>query len=484
MKLIGRAKEQEILKELLNSDKAEFLAVYGRRRVGKTFLIREYFKNKNVLFFNSTGTKDGYLIEQIKHFTEEISKVFYNNISIIPGKNWDDTFNILTKALTNISPRKKVVLFLDELPWMATKNSKLLQTLDYYWNQHWSRNPRIKLIICGSSATWIIDKIISNRGGLHNRITQQIQLKPFNLKEVAAFFNNKQIKLTHKQICQIYMTMGGIPHYLGYIKKNLSAAQNIDALAFTKDGLLTQEFDNLFASLFQMHELCIELIMLIAEYRSGISQEEIFKKIGKGIKGYSGLQKLKELETAGFIAKYIPYQHSKKGIYYRIIDEYTLFYLKWIRPINDSLLSEARPSGYFEAQQNTPKWYNWTGYAFEAICYKHINQIRETLGLDVLSIPYPWRFNSRIDDRYGAQIDLLFDRQDDSITICEIKFTNESFIIDKPYADDLERKIQVFKDVTKTKKQIFLSVISANGVRKSKYLDKMVSQVVTLDDLF
>lgn len=482
MQLIGRALEQKLLQEMLNSTNSEFLAVYGRRRIGKTFLIREYFKNKNGLFFNITGAKDASLKDQIKHFTEEIARVFYNNITLTPGKNWDETFSILTKALTNLSKKKKVVLFFDELPWMATKNSKLLQTLDYYWNQYWSRNPKVKLIICGSSSSWIVDKVINNKGGLYNRITRQIHLQPFTLKEVKSFFNNKNIKLTNNQICKIYMAMGGVPHYLNYIQRGKSAAQNIDLMAFTKNGILAQEFDKLFASLFDMHELCIQLILIIAESNLGINQEEIFKKIGT--KGYVVLQKLKELQSAGFITKYIPYQRVKKGIYYKITDEYTLFYLKWIKPIKDSLISESSAKGYFESQQNTPKFYNWAGYAFESICYKHIEKIRERLGLDVSAIPYPWWINNTAIGLDGAQIDLLFDRIDDSITICEIKFTNQSFNIDKQYAKDLERKIRIFKDITKTKKQIFLAIISANGVRNSKYLKELVSKVVTLDDLF
>lgn len=484
MKLIGRVAEQKTLGNLLASDKPEFLAVYGRRRIGKTFLVREYFKDKNAIFFNSTGAKDGLLAAQIEHFTKEISSTFYKGLKITQGKNWDETFEILSAAIADLPKRKKVVLFFDELPWMATKNSKLLQTLDYYWNQHWSRNPNIKLIICGSSATWIIDKIINNRGGLHNRLTRQIHLKPFSLDETKTFLSHKGIKLTNSQICKIYMVMGGVPHYLDHIEKGLSAAQNIDRLAFTDNGLLVQEFDNLFSSLFSMHELCIQIIMLIAEYRQGISQEGIFKKIGSKIKGYAGLQKLKELQSAGFIMRYRPYGHAKHGMYYKVIDEYTLFYLKWINPLKVNIASGVIASDYFETQQNTPKWYSWAGYAFETVCYKHIDKIRNALGLDSLAIAYPWRFNSKETSQDGAQIDLLFDRTDDAITICEIKFTSQSFIIDKTYSKDLERKIRVFRDATSTKKQLFLSMISASGIRKSKYSDELVAQVVVLEDLF
>jgi AAA+ ATPase superfamily predicted ATPase len=484
LQLIGRSAEQSVLHELLKSDQAEFLAIYGRRRIGKTFLIREYFKDKEAIFFNSTGSKDGSLIEQIHHFTKEIGKVFYGGIKLEPGKNWDSTFEILTKAIENSSVSRKIVLFLDELPWMATKNSRLLTTLDYYWNQYWSRDNRIKLIICGSAASWIVDKIISNRGGLHNRITKQICLLPFNLSETKSFLEKRDIRLTHNQITQIYMATGGVPYYLNNIKKGLSASQNIDLLAFTKDGLLAQEFDHLFAALFDMHELSVQIITIIAERKSGVSQEEIFKKVDDiNIKGKLGLQKLKELESAGFIMKFKPYMHKTRGIYYKVIDEYTLFYLSWIKPIKESLTYKAGAGGYWEIQQSTPAWYSWAGIAFESICHKHIDQIRDALHLDVSAIPNAWKFTGK-GDQSGAQVDLLFDRRDDAITLCEIKFTNKSFYIDKTYAQNIENKIQAFRRVTRTRKQIFFTMISAYGIKNSKYADELVAQVVVLEDLF
>lgn len=266
-------------------------------------------------FFNSIGSKDGSMHEQIQHFTKEIGKVFYGGIKLESGKNWDSTFEIITNAIEKIAENKKIVLFLDELPWMATKNSKLLTTLDYYWNQYWSRDNRIKLIICGSAASWIVDKIISNRGGLHNRITKQICLLPFNLSETNAFLESKDIRLTHNQIVQIYMVTGGVPYYLNNIRKGMSAAQNINLLAFTPNGLLFKEFDHLFAALFDTHELCVLIVKIIAERKSGINQEEIFKRVGDDkIKGKLGLQKLKELEAAGFIMRFKPYLH-RKGVF-------------------------------------------------------------------------------------------------------------------------------------------------------------------------
>ena len=483
--LIARKSEQEILKDFLNSKAAEFLAIYGRRRIGKTFLIREFFKKKSVVFFNTTGSKNAPLAEQIKHFTKIIGDVFYNGASLEVGKNWDDTFETLTKAINSTAKNKKIVLFFDEFPWMATPKSRVLENLDYYWNQHWSRDNRLKLIICGSSASWIINKIVNNKGGLHNRITKQILLKPFNLSETRDFLYSRNVKLNNNQILQIYMLTGGVPYYLTYVKKGFSATQNIESLAFTNESILTKEFDNLFSSLFDNYELNIKIITAIAEHRYGIGQEELFKKISQNIKGKVGLNKLRELEDAGFIVNFKPYKHKQKGIYYKVIDEYTLFYLKWLEPIKNTLLRSEIPQGYWKKQQNTSSWYSWAGLAFESICYKHFQQISRTLSLDGTAIPYTWRYvTAKGSNEIGAQIDLLFDRGDDAITLCEIKYTNKPFIIDKEYAQILKRKKEAFLKRTKTNKHIFYVMISANGIKHNVYSKNFIDSVVTLDSLF
>ena len=484
--LLNREPEQKILSEFLESDKPEFMAIYGRRRIGKTFLIREFFKNKkSIIFFNTMGSKDGSLVEQIRHFTKEIGNTFYSGAVLKHGKTWDETFDLLTKAINIVPKNKKIVLFLDEFPWMATKKSRLLQNLDYYWNQHWSQNKRIKLIICGSSASWIINKIINNKGGLHNRITRQILLEPLDLYATKRFLQTIGVKLNNRQILQIYMVTGGVPYYLESIKKGLSATQIIEQLAFRKKSLLLDEFENLFSSLFSNHEICVEMIRLMSQYRYGIGQEELFREMGKNIKGKLGITKLKELEDAGFIISFKPIFHQRRGIYYKLIDEYTLFYLRWIEPIKKTLIKKVLPSGYWEKQQDSAAWASWSGLAFESVCYKHLPQISAALKLSPTAIPSTWRYvPTKGSKEQGAQIDLLFDRADDAITLCEIKYTDYPFTIDKQYAQKIKNKIDVFKKVTRTHKQIFFAMISGTGINKSIYSDELIDDIVTLDDLF
>lgn len=484
IKFIGRKTEISILQQIYTSNKAEFLALYGRRRVGKTLLIRQFFLNKPGGFLNITGTKDGSFREQLTHFGEQISKTFYKGIALATPKTWDEAFRLLTVTIEQFKT-KKIILFFDEVPWMATRRSRLLQNLDYYWNQHWTNDPRIKLIICGSSASWIINKVINNRGGLHNRITQQICLKPFNLQETKAYLDSLGVSLKDQQILLLYMITGGVAYYLANIKKGKSAAQIIESLAFSENGLLFNEFNNLFSSLFDNANVYTQLVQAIGKYQYGIGQRKLLQSLGKALMGNGGIKKLEELEEAGFIMSLMSLYHKRQGIYYRLIDEYVLFYLRWIKPLKTSLQKHSLETGSWQSIQQTPAWYSWLGYAFETVCYKHMSAIRKVLSIPPDAIAGSWRYIPRKNEKKdGAQIDLLFDRNDDTITICEIKYTEQPFVLTKEYVLALKRKLKVFKEQTKTKKQLFLAFISANGIKNNFYAEDFITGVVTLEDLF
>jgi AAA+ ATPase superfamily predicted ATPase len=484
--LIARNKEISLLRQFYKSNKPEFLALYGRRRVGKTYLIREFFKNKkDVIFFNATGQKDGNLKEQAANFTQQINKTFLGKLQVKSGKNWNEVFETLTNAIEQSLKNRKIILFLDELPWMATRNSRLLQTLDYYWNQHWSNDKRIKLIICGSSASWIIHKIIKNKGGLHNRITEKICLKTFNLSETKNFLEHSGIKYKNNHILLVYIITGGVPYYLSKLKKSLSVTQNIENLVFSTDAFFLGEFDNLFSSLFDDPASYIKIIREIANRRYGIGKTELLTLSDESLVGEQGIKKLDDLEESGFITSFKPHFHKRQGIYYRLTDEFTAFYLKWIEPIKKTIQESALESGYWHEIQNSAEWYSWLGYSFESVCYKHIPAIRKKLLINPTAIANTWRYVPRKNsEENGAQIDLLFDRKDDSITLCEIKYTKDPFVLTKEYKKTLEQKIEIFKTQTQTKKQLFMALISANGIKENMYSEEFLSGTVTLDDLF
>jgi len=483
--IIGRSEELKTLKLMLASPKSEFLAIFGRRRIGKTFLISQYFsKQSDCSFFYISGMKEHTLTEQIEEFTKQISRSFYQEAKLAIPKRWIDVFEELTRAINNIPKNKKVVLFFDEFSWMVTKKSKLLQALDYYWNRFWVHDSRLKLIICGSAASWIVKNVINNKGGLYNRVTQTIELKPFSLAETKLFLQAKGIKLNNSHILNLYMVFGGIPYYLNMLRKNLSAEQCIDQLCFRVKGPLFEEFDKLFSSLFGNSDVYAKIIKLLAKHRYGLGQQDIMKR-GDIAEGGSAVRRLKELEQAGFITSFIPHKHQERGIYYKIVDEFTLFYLCWIEPNKTTINRENKLTDYWQSQIATPSWTSWMGYAFEAVCYKHVSNIRNALGIAVGANVGTWRYSPwRKEREQGAQIDLLFDRKDNAITLCEIKYSQKPFVIDKQYAQKLLDKADVYKKHTGTRKQIFIAMISVSGLKPTMYSEEIISNVVTLDDLF
>ncbi len=483
--IIGRAKEQAELEAIYNANESAFVAVYGRRRIGKTYLIKNFFQGKNCVYFQMTGIYKGALKKQLERFAKELGTVFYQDASIKTPANWLEAFEELNKALSTIAKNKKIVLFFDELPWMHTRKSGIISALEYFWNRHWVDDKRIKLITCGSAASWIIKYLIKNRGGLHNRVTHRMRLLPFNLYETALYLKHLGYRCDYPQTIKIYMALGGVPFYLKNLKKNLSIDQNIENLLFAASSPFFDEFDEVFSSLFENAKHYKEIVTLIAKHKDGIERSVLDEKTkSAGSQGGRLTQRLEDLENAGFISSYIPFEHKKLGLFYRLSDEYCYFYLQWIEPLK-LRLKQNKISNYWRSVINTPAYFNWCGYVFENICYKHLPQIRTALQLDAASLASPWRYTPRKNSKEpGTQIDLLFDRSDNAITICEIKYTAEPFSVDKAYAEKLRQRLSIFKEKTRTKKQLFFALVSAAGIKPTLYSEDMVTSVVTVEDLF
>lgn len=483
--IIGRLNEQAELQDIFNSYKAEFLVMIGRRRVGKTFLIRNFFRKRKCIFFQMIGLHNGKFEEQLQNFTEALSETFYDKIPMKSASSWKEAFQWLTAAIEKQNKKTKIVLFLDELPWISTPRSGLLEAIDYFWNKYWSDIKNLKLIVCGSSASWILKNIIYNKGGLHNRVTRQIILHPFSLKETQAYLRKLGCSFDPYQMLEIYMAIGGVPFYLNGVKKNLSANQNINHLCFQKNSLLLDEFDKLFKSLFDEADAYIELIKIMATKRYGISRTELEKKCKLSQKGGTLTERLKSLEQAGFILSFLPLWHKTRGVYYKVIDEFSLFYLAWVEPEKNTLMKTQARNNFWSAKHKTPQWNTWAGYAFEAVCYKHLEQIRQVLDIPVGSRAGGWNAKpQRNGEESGAQIDLLFDRGDNAITLCEIKYSTSPFIIDKECARNLLRKKEIFFKKTGTQKQIFIAMIVSKGIKNNFYAEDIISGIVTLHDLF
>lgn len=465
MEIIGRKSEVEILNGTLQSNRSELVAVYGRRRVGKTFLIRQFYRSQ--LQFEVIGLHRGRLADQLKNFCKGLGLPKNEQ----RPKTWMEAFDLLELYIDRLRSKRKKVIFIDEFPWMATQRSKFLMAFENFWNSYATKRDDLVVVICGSAAWYMVHRIIKNKGGLHNRITQKIRLLPFNLYETQLFLKSKNIHYTPYDILQLYMTMGGIPHYLENLRKGDSVAQNIDRLCFDKDGVLNDEFNQLFASLFDDSEKHLTIIKALATVRKGISRTALIRK--SGIKGGGDLSsKLGELIESGFVSEYTPYQKRVKQTLYRLSDEYSLFYLKFIQGKKDD------GSGTWQKLHTSRSYVSWSGFSFETLCLKHIHQIKKGLGiLSIHSTNSSW-FNA------NAQVDLLIDRDDNIISICELKFSRAPFAITKSYHLNLRNKLNEFRQETGTRKNVFLTMLTTFGVKQNAYSLEIMQTELTMECLF
>ncbi len=475
--IIGRKREQDLLERAFKAKKNQFITIYGRRRIGKTYLISEFFKTKDCQFLHLTGLHHGTMQEQLENFADKISEMLFGGLQVKTPKNWKEAFNLLTKKIE--SSEEKIVLFFDELPWMATPRSGLLNVIDYHWNNSWYNNRNIIFIACGSSASWILKNIIYNKGGLHNRTNIEINLSPFNLHETQEYLRYQKVSLNEKQILSLYMAIGGVPYYLDYVMPGTSAHETIQELFFSKNAPLRGEYNKLFESLFNNADAYKELVETIAKRREGISSKELAKTLVHSTVGGLLTERLQKLSDSGFIEKYIPWKRER-GAYYKVIDEYCLFYIYWVQNFSQTKYSH----DHWLIESQRPTYYAWSGYAFEAVCSNHIHEIIR--GLDIKNARFitSWRYLPKTKIEDGAQIDLVIVRGDDSITLCEIKYTENPFVVDKNFAIALSRKARVFQKQTQTKSQLFFAIISANGIKKTLYSEELISKVVTTKDLF
>lgn len=473
-KLIGREVEKRILQEALDSRAPELLALFGRRRVGKTFLVRQYYAGH--LAFEFTGTREAKLSQQLQNFTNALGKAAGNDKLYRVPDNWSDAFDLLIHLVIPKIHTGKAVVFLDEFPWLNTHKSGFLAAFDHWWNSWGNRQSNLVVVICGSAASWMIKNVVNNKGGLHNRITRKIRLLPFTLHEAAKYLEALHVNMERYHLLQIYMVMGGIPHYLKEVKKGESATQAIDRICFAKDGLLHDEFKNLYHSLFDDVTRHLKVIRALATNKSGLTRNQIMEEGGLS-SGGTVTELLEELIESGFVTGWLPYDKKSKDVIYKLADEYTHFYLKFMEN------SRSHGSGTWEKFSAGQSWRSWSGIAFERVCLKHIQQLKKAIGIAaVYTEESAWRYLPKTGK--GAQIDLLIDRKDFAINICEMKYTEKEFIIDKAYAGELENKRNVFKEATKTRKSLFLTLVTTFGVQPNDYVTQSVQATVTMDALF
>ena len=473
--LVGRMTEQDVLEESRQSDEPELVAVYGRRRVGKTFLIRQFFGSSIV--FELVGTHDVDLRQQLRGFGSALATASGAPAPLAPPADWREAFDQLASWLEPRlrRARAKQVVFLDEVPWLASRRSGFLSAFEHFWNGWASRQPRLIVVICGSAASWMIRKIVLQRGGLHNRVTRSIRLTPFTLKETEAYLKSRGAQFDRYSILELYMAFGGIPHYLRQIRPTESATQNIDRVCFAQDGLLRHEFEHLYVSLFEKAERHEQVVRLLATKRSGLTRQEIVGGTSLGSGG--GMTKvLAELVESGFVARVPHLGRPVKDASYRLVDEYSLFYLTWI---------ERQAAGAWAKKRGRPKWYAWAGLAFESLCLGHVRGIKRALGIEGVDTTEAGWYHRPVDDEdEGAQIDLVIDRADRTTNLCEMKFVEDDYVIDARYARDLERKRRVYRRITSTRKTVLVTLVTTFGLKSNEHARRLGVDVVTMDALF
>lgn len=460
--IVGREKEKKELKSIIESNNNELVCVYGRRRIGKTYLIKEYFNNKFDFYY--TGTMNVSNKIQLSLFQSELNE-YSNNNGTVP-KDWFKAFANLKKYLFSLN-KKEVLIFIDELPWMDAKNSFFIQAFTNFWNTWDNHNDKeiiLKCICCGSYASWMLNKFIGDKGGLYGRITRRIYLQPFTLLETEEYFHEiLKVNYSKEEITNIYMIVGGIPYYLSMIDAHLPLSSNIDNLFFNKNGKLREEYSFLFRSLFTNSTMYQTIVEILSTKNYGLTREEIIKETK--IDGGTLTRSLDNLIHCDFIRENHMYGNLKKSKIYMLSDFYCLFYLRFVK---DNQVS----TNFWTNILNTGKYNAWRGYAFEQVCFNHIEQIRNSLGISgIVTSVSSWRKSPFVDENgiewKGGQIDLLIDRSDMIINVCEIKFSNDKYLIDKEYKDTILKRIELFKKTTKTKKTLKCTFITNNGLKEN-----------------
>ncbi|MCQ2973584.1 MAG: AAA family ATPase [Bacteroidales bacterium] len=466
--LIGRTEEIELLNQYINSSKAEFIAVYGRRRIGKTYLIDQLFKSQYA--FSFTGIIDGNKKMQFKAMSDAFEQ-YGLEIEKTPA-DWLDAFSLLRKFLSNkISEGKPCIIFIDELPCLDYKGSGLVEALGYFWNSWASKQDNIKLIVCGSATSWMISNIIDSRGGLHNRITHEIHLRPFCLGETREYLKSQNVGWDDMQYLQAYMILGGIPYYLSLINNRKNLSQNIDDLFFCQNGELRREFSRLFKTLFSSADSYMEIVKALASKKSGLTKTELSAKLGKANNGHLS-EKLEDLINCDFVRFYNTKDKkitAKNGIY-QLTDFYSIFYLTFIN-------KNSVDSSFWTNNINNPELNTWYGLSFEKVAMTHISQIKRKLHIDYMSVEYySWRGSD-------VQIDLILERKDRIIELCEIKYSNTKYAISKAEHDKLTNRISRFQESSAQGFAIWPVFITTQGLEDNMYSKQIMFQV-TLEDLF
>jgi len=477
--IIGRSKEVDELKQLVQSQRAEFVAIYGRRRVGKTFLVDEAlreditFRHAGLSPVDENGKKNN-LKEQLLHFYHSLLLQGWKGRS--RPKNWLEAFFMLEQHLQAIDTGERQVVFIDELPWLDTPRSGFITALEAFWNGWACHRHNMMLVVCGSANSWMLDNLVNNHGGLYGRTTYEIKLTPFSLTECELFYESRGIQLSRYDIAQANMILGGIPYYMSYFEKGKSLAQNIDHLFFAPNAKLKDEFVKLFSSVFTNPDEMMRIVRFLATKRKGYTREDIAK--GAQLSCNGDLSKwLKALAASDFIVSYVPFGESARNVHFRLIDPFSLFYLKFVDGQKE--MDEA----FWMNNVDSPKINSWRGFAFEDLCLRHVDAIKRALQIAGISSSQSAWAVSGDDEQEGTQIDLLILRKDNVVNMCKMKFYSEEFAVRADYHKKIVHRTNILQPHLSRKTVIHSTLVTTFGLTYNQYSGDFTN-VVTLADLF
>ncbi len=473
--IIGREKEKEAINRCMNSARSEFVIVYGRRRVGKTFLVDNYFQGK--YDFTFVGGHRLTKAKQLRAFAKALKKAA--GLERQPKfADWMDAFDALEEYLESLPAERKKVVFIDEMPWIDTPQSEFVEALECFWNGWGARRRDIVFIASGSASSWMMDKLVENPGGLHARITCNIYVRPFTLKETKEYLLSQGMILDDYQILQLYMILGGVPFYLSLLDPSKSILSNIDRLFFRKNGELRTEFDELYNAIFNKSDKYLEVVELLNKHKEGLTYNQIQKATKQDGNRLTTI--IRNLERCDFIVSYVQFGNKVRGTIYRLIDFYTLFYYKFIGRQN------SKDERWWTNNYDSRSVMSWQGVSFELVCLTHLQQIKQALGISGISTSASaWRYTASKENSEdnGAQIDLVIDRGDHTINLCEIKFSTGQYIVSEEYEKHIRHRIMLFREKTRTTKALVPTFVTtfgvANGIHRS-----IVGKEVVAKDLF
>ena len=473
---VGREEERKLIERYCQSPKAEMIAIYGRRRVGKTFLVKEFFQGKFDFFF--TGSYETAREVQLELFRKELERT--SGKSGAPFADWFAAFDALRDHLSSIK-KKRFVVFLDELPWMDTAKGNFLPAFSYFWNTWASTRDGLKLFVCGSATTWMMEKLIGDKGGLYGRVCRAIYLAPFTLRETELYLNEvKKMGYGRAQVLDAYMVLGGIPYYLDMLDRDLPFSRNVDNLFFKPFAPLKTEYDFLFRSLFRNSRLDQDVVRALSSKLRGLTRREIAEETKQGDGGVLS-EVLENLCRCDFVKKTTPFGKKSAGALYRLTDMFALFHLRFAK-------GDGQDENYWSNSRNSGERLAWSGYAFEQVCLSHLQKIKASLSiLGLQSSSCSWSCKAFVDSDGaswpGTQIDLLIDRADNCVNLCEMKFSNGEYAITADYEKKLRERADVFRKATKTKKAVTYVFVTTYGVKQNAH-SGIVQHQVTMDGLF